>query len=111
MTLAVLFTGTTQGNALIQGHIISDDRRLADDDAIAVINKESLTDLCTGMDLDSRLAHPSLGNISRPEIVSALVQLMCQAVMDHDFKAWIQQYLHGGMDRRITFLDNTDFFF
>ena len=41
----------------------------------------------------------------------AQVQLMRQSVMDHDLETGIQQDLHGGMDRWITFLDNTDFFF
>ena len=57
------------------------------------------------MDLDAGLAHTSLGDIPRPEIMSAQVQLMCQSVMDHDLETGIQKDLHGGMDRRITFLD------
>ena len=111
MTFAVLLTGTSQGHTLIQGHIVADNGGLTDDDTVTVIDEKSFADLCTGMDLDAGLAHTSLGNIPRPEIMSAQVQLMRQSVMDHDLETGIQKDLHGGMDRRITFLDNTDFFF
>ena len=111
MTFAVLLTGTSQSHALIHCHIVADNGGLTDDDTVTVIDEKSLADLCTGMDLDAGLAHAPLGDIPRPEVMSAQVQLMRQSVMDHDLETGIQQDLHGGMDRRITFLDNTDFFF
>ena len=111
MTLAVLLTGSSQCHSLIQGHIIADNGSLTNDDTVAVIDEKSLADLRAGMDLNAGLAHTALGNISGPEIMSAHIQLMRQSVMDHDLEAGIQKYLHGGMDRRITLLDNTDFFF
>ena len=111
MTLAVLLASSSQCHSLIQGHIIADNGSLTNDDTVAVINEKSLADLRAGMDLNARLTYTTLGNISGPEIMPAQVQLMRQSVMDHDLETGIQQDLHGGMDRWITFLDNTDFFF
>ena len=90
MTLAVLLTGTSQGHALIQGHIVANNGGLTDDDTVTVIDEKSFANLCTGMDLDAGLAHTSLGDIPRPEIMSAQVQLMRQSVMEHDLEAGIQ---------------------
>ena len=90
MTFAVLLTGTSQGHALIQGHIIADDRRLTDDDTVTMIDEKSLANLCTGMDLDAGPSHTSLGDIPRPEIMSAQVQLMRQTLIDQDLETGIQ---------------------
>lgn len=56
MTLAGLLSGTSQGYTLIQGYIISHDRGLSDDDAASMVDKKSLADGGTRMDLDTGLS-------------------------------------------------------
>ena len=42
---------TTQRNSLIQFYMVADDRRLPDDDAGSVVDKETLADLRTGVNI------------------------------------------------------------
>ena len=60
------------------------------------------------MDLDPRLPHPSLGHPAGPEKVPFFIQSVRYSVMQHYLKTWIQKYLHGGMDGRVTLPDNPD---
>src|SRR6266540_63557 len=52
----------TEGDALIDAHALSDDRRFADDDSGAVIDEEPLADRCTGVDVDAGLLVGVLGD-------------------------------------------------
>ena len=60
MSLAVLFTSTSQGNSLIQGYVITDNCGLTDDNTISMIDEKTLADLRTGMNLNAGLAHSAL---------------------------------------------------
>ena len=53
MTLAVLLARAAESHALIQGHVIADDRGLADDDAHPVIDEQAAANLRAGMNFDA----------------------------------------------------------
>ena len=48
-----LGAGAAQGHALVEVAVVADLRRLADDDAHAVVDEEALADLGAGVDLDA----------------------------------------------------------
>ena len=54
MTFAFFFTRTAQGYPLIECHIIADNGRFTDHHSAAVINKDTVTDLRAGVDLNAR---------------------------------------------------------
>ena len=62
MALALLLAGSPQGNSLIQGDIPAQLRRLTDDDAGTVVNKQPLPDGGTGMDLNAGQEPAQVGN-------------------------------------------------
>src|SRR5208282_3209870 len=53
MTFAVLLASAAESDALIQGHVVTDDGGLADDHAETMINEEPSADFGAGMDFDS----------------------------------------------------------
>ena len=81
MTLSGLLAGTAKCHALIQRHVISDDRRLADDDAASVIDKKSLADRRSRMDLNACFPGCALRNKPRPEIMPFEIKLKMTLVM------------------------------
>ncbi|MNK96625.1 hypothetical protein D3C87_1169150 [compost metagenome] len=52
VTLALVPAGAAQGHALINSHVIADFGGFTDNDAHAMVNEETTTDLGTRMDLD-----------------------------------------------------------
>ena len=55
ITVLIIFeTLSTEGNALIEGDVIANDTRLANDDASAVVDGEIFANLGTRMDVDTR---------------------------------------------------------
>ena len=64
MSFADILTRTAERNALINRNIIADNGCFADNRARAVVYKKSSSDLCAGVDFDSRSAHTSLRNHS-----------------------------------------------
>jgi len=111
MTLAVLLTRAAERHALIECHVIADDSGLSDDDAITVVDKEILADLRARVDFDACLAHGALRDPPRPEIMSAEIELMRDAIMQHDLKARIEEHLHVRVYRRVTLANDLDFVF
>ena len=64
MALALLFSGSAEGHALVQNHVVADDGCLTDHHAVAVIDEKVLADLSPRMDLDLRLAGRLLRQLS-----------------------------------------------
>src|SRR6202051_2069516 len=53
VTFAFLLAGSSQRYALIKGDIVTDDGGLADDRPHAVVNEETVSYFCAGMNLNS----------------------------------------------------------
>lgn len=53
MALAGILAGAAQGNAVVDGAVITDFCRFAEHDAHTVVNEQSVADLGTGVDLDA----------------------------------------------------------
>ena len=53
MALAGVLAGAAQGHAVVDGAVVADLRRLAEDDAQAVVHEQALADLRAGVDLDA----------------------------------------------------------
>jgi hypothetical protein len=68
---------------VIDAHVAADHRRLADDDARAMVNEEPLFDLGAGVDVDTRQGMGDLGDDPRQQRRAEPVELMRQAVA-HD---------------------------
>ena len=66
--------------ALIELDVVADDRRLADDDARAVVDEEVLADGCAGMNINARAAVRVLGHDARNQRHFEQKQLVRQAV-------------------------------
>ena len=109
MSFPLLLTCAAKSHALIERHIIADHRGLPDNDAMSMVNKKALSDLCARMDLNTRPARALLGNPSCPEIMVAQIQPVRQPVIAHHLKAWIEENFHIGVNRRITLAYDTDF--
>ena len=65
--------------------------RLAEDDALAVVDEQAPADPGTGMDLDAGLMPAALADPSRQKKVPALIQPVRDAVIDQNVKAGVQQ--------------------
>ena len=69
-----------QRNALINLHVLADDRGFANDDAGAVIDKEVLADGCARVDVDTRFGMGVFGHESRENRNMQKVEFMGDAV-------------------------------
>src|ERR1019366_7239128 len=65
LLLALRDAERPQGHALIELHVASEDARLSDDDARAVVDEEALADLRSGADVDARAGVCMLGDDAR----------------------------------------------
>ena len=83
MTLAFFLAGTAERHALVERHVLPDDRGLADHDTMAMINEEAFADLSARMDLDPGLMRRPLRNPPRPQIFSLLIKAMAPFVCQH----------------------------
>ena len=73
----------SKGHRLVEAHVAADDRRLADDDACAVIDEESLADLSARVDVDAGLGMGDLGDDPRQKRRPEPVEFMRQTVAHH----------------------------
>ena len=80
MALSGMFTGSAERNTLIQRAVIADLSRLSDNDPRAVVDKQSLTYRSTRMDLYSGKKTRGLADKTCGELMSALIQLVCDTV-------------------------------
>lgn len=89
MAFPFFFTGTAEGYTLVEGYVVADDRRFTDDDAHAMVDEEAFTDLCTGMNFDSRKETGDGGNNPGRDEPLAAVKEVSQAVSPNGVKAGV----------------------
>src|SRR5579871_2052224 len=53
MAFAVFFAGAAMRDSLLEGNVVADDRCFSDHDAHTVIDKETASEFCAGMDFNS----------------------------------------------------------
>src|SRR5271165_2143206 len=111
MALAALLAGAAQGHALIQRHIITDDRSLANNHAHSVIDEEPAADLRAGMNLDASYELGELRQRARHKEPAANPQPVVKAVSPQRMQPRVEQHnLERGPRRRIAFFDSGDIF-
>ena len=81
--LVVLETLGTQGDALVEGDMVADDAGFADDDTCAMIDGEVLTDLSSGVDVDTSLGVSLLRDDTGYDRHLHLVEPVGDAVVNH----------------------------
>ena len=77
---------------MVDGAVVADLRRLAKDDAHAVVDEQALADLCAGVDLDAGLMPAPLADPAGKKEVLVLEQPVRDAVVDQNVKARVKQY-------------------
>jgi hypothetical protein len=83
--------------------VVADDRRLADDDAHAVVDEQPLADLGAGVNLDAGEHAAEVGNDARQDGDVGVVQGVGQAVQLPGVEAGIgQDDLYSAMSRRVA---------
>ncbi len=70
VTLACFFTGTAEGDVLVNRAVVADNGCFADNDAHAVVDKHTLADLCGGVDFNSCFMPAALRDPARDEGMS-----------------------------------------
>ena len=83
MTLALLPAGAAQGYAMVEGAVVADDRGLTDDNAHAVIDEETPTNVGTGMDLDTGEQACDVRQHPRRPLVTPQPQPVRETMRDH----------------------------
>ena len=91
VALAGVLAGAAQRDAVVDGAVVADLSRLAEDDAHAVVDEQAPADPGTGVDLDAGLMPAALADPSRQKKVPALIQPVRDAVIDQNVKAGVQQ--------------------
>lgn len=91
VTLALILSRTSEGNALIQQAVIAELGSLADNDSHAVVNEQSLSYLCTRVYLYTRAASCSLRYYPRYCYHSMYMKPMRNAVAAHRSEAGIRE--------------------
>lgn len=74
MALAGILAGAAQGNAVVDGAVITDFCRFAEHDAHTVVNEQPVADLGTGVDLDAGQVAGQLADEARQEETLVTVQ-------------------------------------
>src|SRR5882724_1983388 len=92
MTLLPPHAGAAEGHALEQGHVLADLRRLADDDAHAVVDEEAPPQLGRGMDLDPGEEATQVGHEAGEGIPARVPEAMRHAVNPDRVDARIGQH-------------------
>ena len=91
MALAGVLAGAAQRDAVVDGAVVTDLSRLAEDDAHAVVDEQAPADPGTGVDLDAGLMPAALADPPCQKKVPALIQPVRDAVIDQNVKAGVQQ--------------------
>jgi len=102
VALDALATGPSQGYPLVEGAVIADLGRLADDHAGPVVDEEAIADAGSGMDLDAGDGAAQVGDDPRREVEAPVPEGVGQAVSLAGVEAWIgQDDLQGAAGRRV----------
>ena len=91
MAFAGILAGTAQRYPVVDGAVISDLAGLAEHDAHAVVDKQTLADGGTRVDLDAGAVAAMLADPAGQEKVPVLIQPVGNAVVDQDMEAGVQQ--------------------
>ena len=103
MTLAGIFSGTSQRHALIDRYIISDLGGLPYNDRHTVVNETPLADDCPRMDLHPCQPARQLRNDPRQKLCIMTVQPVCGPVKNNRPDTWIAyQHLKAVPRRRVS---------
>lgn len=89
MAFALFLTCPAEGHALIEGDVVADDCRFADDDAHAMVDKQAFTNLGAGMDFDARKEAGNSGNDTGRDKPLMLIEKVGQAMGPDGMKARI----------------------
>ena len=109
VALAHVLARSAEGHALIKRHIVADDRRFADDHAVAMVDEKALANARAGVNLDARHMAAVLGNPACQRRVAVLIEPMRQTVIGHRLHRRIaQQHLPFGFRRRVAFHHRRD---
>jgi hypothetical protein len=84
-------TGSTEADTLVNDDVVSDDGRLTDDDAHAVIDDEASTNLSARMNFDTRDESTHLAKESWEERNPALQQKASDPIKEHRLDSWIEE--------------------
>jgi hypothetical protein len=102
-------TGAAQRYALVEQHIITDFRRLADHNPQTVINEETTADPGAGMDLDSGHKARELRNHAGGYVSSPPVEPMSSAMKENSVQPRIaEQNLETALGGRVFPFDRAD---
>ena len=109
MALALFLARAAEGHALIEGYVVADNGRLADDDAHAVIDEQPFADLCARMDFNSREEAGDGRNDAGCDKPFVQVEEMSQAVCPDSVQSRVaQQDFQGIFYGRVSFLNDVN---
>ena len=91
MAFALVLSGAAERDALIQKDIVPDFRGLADDDAVAVVNKKTPSDLCPGVDLNAGGLCRKLRNSTCYEKMPVRIGLVGNSIRPDSMQTRIQE--------------------
>ena len=106
MTLALLLTGTTECDSLIERYVVADLTGLTDDNSGSVIDEKSLSDRRSRVNLYACLSGGSLRNQTCLEILSFVPKLMGFPMRPHHVITGVQKHIPVRTDGRIAFFIN-----
>ena len=90
VALAGILAGAAQGNAVVDGAVITDFCRFAEHDAHTVVNEQPVADLGTGVNLDAGQVAGQLADEARQEETLVTVQKMCNFVRYQHMETGVQ---------------------
>ena len=109
MPLALLLARTPQSHTLIQSHIFTHDGGLADHDTHAVINEQSASDFCSGMNFDSGQKPRDLRQPSRGKQEAMIPQPVVDAIEPDGMQSRIAEVdFQPGLGRGVAFQHSGD---
>ena len=103
MPLAVLLAGASESHALIESHIVADDRGLADHDAHAVIDEQAAPNLRAGMNFDSGQQTRNLREPAREQEKRMIPEPVIHAIEPDRMQAGVaEKYFQARLGRGIV---------
>ena len=105
MTFSLVQTNTAQGNALVNGTVISYYGCFTDHNTAAMVNQNTVTKLCARMNLDQCEKAGNLRDQTRNKKHVMFIKPMHKPVPDQSVHTLVKQkYLQGTPRCRVTFL-------
>ena len=96
----------SQSDALVEAHMVADDRSLANNDTRPVIDTKIFADLCPRVNVDTGIGMGHLSDDAGDEGNLQLEELMCHSLMEEGDHGWIaKDDLTGTFGRRIAIQD------